>query len=351
MRNSWSEHDLPALVLAVVEDFVALRSLVQLHPVRDDDLWGQASLADSLQKLGHVLLDVRLSHLEGQPLVECVTEKKAVDETCIDAWHADDAPTARSGNALAQCFTTGPLQLERGQHRLGGAAFCLKPDCLDAGIHTATSSRADDSRRRILILVEVDRDDAVRRFGERESVRVVIDHEDRLGAQHPGTSRRHVADRAGTEDRNRRTLLDLAIDRGLIPGGEDVREEQHLLVGQGVGHDEGADIRLWNSNELSLTPRDAPKEVAITEESCRRLERLCVHCGAVTGVGCLARGVFAEEAMEALPTRDHERDNHAVSGFDGGNVAAHLFHDSHELVTKNVPVLHSGDLPAEDVEV
>jgi hypothetical protein len=41
-----------------------------------------------------------LTHFEGQPLVECVSEQEAMDEPRINARNTDDAPASNGGDAL-----------------------------------------------------------------------------------------------------------------------------------------------------------------------------------------------------------------------------------------------------------
>jgi hypothetical protein len=54
----------------------------------------------------------------------------------------------------------------------------------------------------VIVFVEVDRDHAIGRLGVGQPVRMVVDHEYLLGAEHPGDRRAHQANRACAIDRN-----------------------------------------------------------------------------------------------------------------------------------------------------
>jgi hypothetical protein len=58
-----------------------------------------------------------------------------------------------------------------------------------------------------------------------------VQHDDPAGREQPRGHHRRQADRAGTDDRDRVTRADAAVqDAHLVRGRKDVREEQRLLV-------------------------------------------------------------------------------------------------------------------------
>ena len=69
-----------------------------------------------------------------------------------------------------------------------------------------------------------------------------VDRDDLLGAEHDGAGDRELADGPGAEDGDRFAALDVAELRAHEAGGQDVREEQDLLVGEVVLHLERPDV-------------------------------------------------------------------------------------------------------------
>ena len=59
-----------------------------------------------------------------------------------------------------------------------------------------------------------------------------VDRDDALGAEQVGALDRELADRAAAPDRDGVAGLDVAVLRRHVAGGEDVGQEQHLLVAQ-----------------------------------------------------------------------------------------------------------------------
>ena len=65
-----------------------------------------------------------------------------------------------------------------------------------------------------------------------EALGDAVDRDHLLRAEQHGAADRHLPDGPGAPDRDRVGRLDVALDRGLPAGREDVAEKQHLLVGK-----------------------------------------------------------------------------------------------------------------------
>ncbi len=125
------------------------------------------ALFDQLQQVGQISVYVGLSHLKGQPFIKGVTKQEAVNESGIDARHADDTATPYCGNTLTQRFTAAAFQFEIGEHGFGHAAFCLESYCINYRIHTAIAGAVfDNPAGRVIDLIEVNRDNTVALAGK-----------------------------------------------------------------------------------------------------------------------------------------------------------------------------------------
>lgn len=156
--------------------------------------------------------------------------------------------------ALAKRLSAGALQLEVGHHGLERAAFRLEAHGIDGRVDTPEIRALDDGAGGIIDVVEVDRLDAVGGPREFEAICVFVDHEDPLRAEEPCRRRGRQAHRSRAEDRHRRSRLDLAIHGGLVAGGQDVREEQHLFVGEPGGISSGPTLALGTRTNSAWPP-------------------------------------------------------------------------------------------------
>ena len=104
----------------------------------------------------------------------------------------------------------------------------------------------------------------------------VIDGDDPLGAQHEAALDAELAHGAQAPDGDGVALLDVAVLRGLVGGGEDVGQEQHLFVVQAVRDLDRADIAERDADVLRLAPGIAAHHVRIAEQARARVavERL-----------------------------------------------------------------------------
>ena len=166
----------------------------------------------------------------------------------------------------------------------------------------------------------------------REAPRIEVDRDDAAGREQLRGHDRGEADRARADDRDRVARADPAVqDADLVRRGQDVREEQHLLVGERLRHLVHGRVGERHARELCLEPVD---EVA---------EDPAASAGAKAVVA-----LAAEAAAAARRDAGHE---HAVALVQRRDAAARLDDGADGLVAEDGPWLHLGDVALEDVQV
>ena len=151
-------------------------------------------------------------------------------------------------------------------------------------------------------------------LGQLGAMGVAFDGDDAPGVRKPRAHHGGEADRPRADDGDRRALFDLGEARAPPSGGEDVTQEQGVLVGDGVGDARERVVREGDAHELRLASVDAAAELpasllavvdptALAEET-RAAERLAVH-------------------------------RHTVAGLEAGDVGADLLDHAHELVPQH----------------
>ncbi len=177
-------------------------------------------------------MDVGLSHPERQPLSECRPERHLVEEAGVHARDRNDAARPAGLDRGAQHDGTvgfesnGLLDLVV---PVGGAMTVgFETDGVDAGVGTE-AARQEAQALQDVALTLVDR---LRTGGlsHRQSFGNALHRDDAFGAEKEGASDRELADGARAEDRDGVSGRDVAVLRGHPAGGEDVAEEEHLLV-------------------------------------------------------------------------------------------------------------------------
>src|SRR5581483_1249887 len=97
-----SEYDLDAPVLLVAEHFVSTRSIVEPHPVCNDEARVDLAALDPFQERLHVALDMRLSGFDFQSPVHDGAERNLIDETAVDARYGKRTFIPATADRLAQ---------------------------------------------------------------------------------------------------------------------------------------------------------------------------------------------------------------------------------------------------------
>src|SRR5436190_11636882 len=99
---AWLHDDLDARVLLLAERPVHVRRVVETDAVRDEERRIDVAALDAREQLRHVLVHVRLSHLERQALGERRAERELVEPAAVDAGDRDDAAFAAARDRLPQ---------------------------------------------------------------------------------------------------------------------------------------------------------------------------------------------------------------------------------------------------------
>ena len=143
---------------------------------------------------------------------------------------------------------------------------------------------------------------------------------------------RGEADRPGADDRHGVAGRDHAGEHAdLVGGGEDVGEEQHLLVAQPLRDLVDGVVGERHARELGLQPVDQVAEDPATAGQ--------------------ALAVAALLAVAAAPARAHARHEHAIAGRDGRDACADLLDGADGLVTQDRSSRGLGHVALEDVQV
>ena len=196
---------------------------------------------------------------------------------------------------------------------------------------------------------EIDRDrPGLPRHGEALGHGVDGDHP--LGPQQEGAADGELRHRAAAPDGDGVAGFDLAELGTHVAGGEDVGQEEDLVVGEVVGHLDGAHVGVGDAQVFGLAARVAAQGVGVAEQPGGRvapqeLGRLMV------GVAALARREQALLAKEALATGDGERHHDAIADFQVLHLGADLHDLTHRLVAHDVARHHAGDDSVIEVQV
>lgn len=116
-------------------------------------------------------------------------------------------------------------------------------------------------------LVAVQWHRAVVLLGHLEPDVVGIDDEDLLGTHLLCRHRRHLPHRPSSPDGHAIALLDLTPVGSSPAGGEDVGDEQDLVVGERVGHLHMIVVRVGNAHELRLAACETAVGVRVAVET------------------------------------------------------------------------------------
>ena len=199
-------------------------------------------------------MHVGLPHLESQPLGKGCSHIQLVDESSINAGNRDHAAFATQLDG----FTQGVRAIRFHAQRLfdlivdgiNARAMSFHSDRVDAGIRSASARHFSQSLWNINLLI-VD-DPRIPLLSHAQSLRKAIDRDDALCTKHIGAPYGELTDRAATPHRNHIARLDITVLRRLVAGREDIREEEHLFIGQAIGNLDRADIGERNTRILCL---------------------------------------------------------------------------------------------------
>ena len=329
------------------------RRIFETNPVRDDE--GRIDLAafDAFEQDGHVLVHVRLAHLERQPLRERGAQRKLVQPSAVDAGNRDRAALAAGADGLPKRMRP----IGRHEHRRLGAvvpgverrAVRFEADRVDARVRTLPAGHVAERVEHVDVLV-VQRLGAALRGRELEPFGEAIDRDDAFGAEQIGALDRELTDRTAAPDRHRVARLDLAVLGRHVAGREDVGEKQDLLVGEGVRHLQRSDVGKRDARVFRLAAGIAAVHVRVAEQARRGIAVELLRHPRIR-IRVVAQRPELLLAEVAAAARDGERHHDAIADLQPRVVLADLDDLAHELVAEHVALLHRRDVAVVDVQI
>src|SRR5688572_21758450 len=228
----------------------------------------------------------------------------------------------------------------------------LKADRIDAFLRPAALRELLQALDHALLL-EVDRDRAAG-LRHAQALGHAVDGDDLPGAEQHRGADGELAHRTGAPHRHRVLGLDVALHGGLPAGGEDVAEEQRLLVGHAGWNFYRPDIGEWHAHVFRLPAGIAAGEVRVAEQARGAVAEHLVGDLAIA-VRPLAHRVVAAAALLAFAADDRKGNHDPVSRFElpavRPQVRAHLDDFAHEFMAHDVAAHHAGNEAAEEVQV
>jgi hypothetical protein len=187
-----------------------------------------------------------------------------------------------------------------------------------------------------------------RRHGE--PLRHTIDAYDASSAQQPSAHDCHLADRPAAPHRDRVAGSDVGI-LGCHPArGQDIGQEEHLVVAQAGVDVDRAMIGMRHADKLGLPAGVAAVQMGIAEQAGAGLAMQLLQLLGVRIGGIAARPQLAL-AEEALAAGDYEGHHHPVAPPQPRHRRTGIYNLAHELVAKDITGLHLRHEAVVDVQV
>src|SRR5690606_34842108 len=289
---------------------------------------------------------VAVAHVDAEVLVHRLADGKL---TRLLRIYADDAKRAGLGQGI-----DSPLQSLLGSiTRLPFVAFglarrvtvgrALRIDAhgIDGAVHADAIGQPAQGFDRIFT-IEIDHLGTLAP-GHVEAVVEVIDGKYARGTQQLGAGDGELTDRAGAEDGHGVAAADFGQLRAEIPGGEDIGEQDGLVVVDFAGQLHQADIGEGNTRHLGLQAVEGTGDF-----------RAAVKGGAgllAVGVGLVALGIVAGAAVAAVAAGDGGGHHHAITDVQVAHIAAQRLDDTHGLVTEDGALAHAADGAPHEMQV
>src|SRR5829696_4472632 len=336
--GSGLEQDLHRVILLFLEDLVATRALLQRQLVGVKAL--DPKRITVIREEGHDVLypslDVGLAHGELYLLVEERQHRQEIGHATVDTDQGDrSTPPDRVDRQVEGVEAVRPGLLHHllgdrigheGRHLLGeagaGRAVGLHPYRIDHRVSAPPFGHLTDLPGDVIVLTQVEHLDTIA-----SSPLKALGHEihpDDPEAEVLGDAAGHVAYWPETHHGHTATLGDVGISDRLPGGGQDVREVDEALVWRSLRDLYVGVLGLGDAQVLGLSAVHISVEFGIAEE--RRPHAL------LADLGCLALGLEALVAHEAVSARDLEGDHDAISRGEVGDLGPHLLYYAHRLV-------------------
>ena len=297
---------------------------------------------------------MRLPRFHRQPFVHHGSQREFVREAGVNARHRDRPRFSTTHDRLAQRVSPvgpGPEGRLRGVHDGAecprGVGFAA--DGFDAAVRTAPSGHLLE-RFVHVDFFEVDRLGLAVLRGHRQPFGNAVDSDHPPRPEHPRALDRELGHRAAAPDRDRVALFDTRVLGRHVPGREDVREEQDLLVGQARFDFDRPDVGVRHAQKLGLAAGVPAEHVRKSEQAGRGVAH-SLGGNFRVGVGGIAGGVERLRAEVARSAGDGEGDDDAVPLLELRHFATDFDDDAHRLVAQDVAALHRRLVAVEEVEI
>ena len=205
-------------------------------------------------------------------------------------------------------------------------------DALEHGVGTAAVGAILNEARDVdLVGVHGDGTEALCHL---QALRHRVDGVDRRRLVAPRPEDRHEADRSAADDGDHVSFFDPCLARAVVPGGEDVADEQGLLIAHRVIDAVQHEIGVRDTHVLRLSAGDVAEERAVSEDT--------------------LVGAPAEQPPIAVPARsarDGERADDAIAFSEATHAAIDGFDHADELVPEDAARRHPGNASMHHMQV
>gem|GEM_PF-4894504 len=322
--------------------------------------------AHQLHQPRDVLAVVAVAHVDGQVLVHRLADRERVHGRRVDA---DDRQRPRLGHRLHRPaerlrggVTRFPAAILLGRFRRVGrllaserldlllgilsrrpalGALGIDADGVDHPVDADAAGQPPDRLHRMLA-VEVDHLGPLAAGGG-QPVLDAVDGEHAAGAEQPGGEDRELSHRAAPEHRHGVAVADLGDVGAEIAGGEDVGDQNRVLVAHLVGQLDQPHVGVRDARLVGLQPVERAAGLGAAEEGGAGL-------GAV-GVGLGALGVVAGPAVGAGAAGDRGGNHHPIADLEIAHVLAQALDHPHALAAQDRPRPHPAHRAADEVQV
>ena len=239
-------------------------------------------------------------------------------ESAIHAGYGNHTALAARLNALAQCEWAIEADTD---HLLGTVAVPV--DAVSVRLHSYRIYARIGSTSAGHFLKRLDQVRCLRVIDDVGSpvlrhpqpLRNTIDADHLAGAQHLRASDRKLTNRSAAPDCDDTAVLDVAVLRRHVAGGEDVAQEEHLLIFQVALDLQRPDVGERDASILRLSACVSAVHVRVTEQSrtgisVKSLSHMCV------GVTVIAQRPELLFAIETIAAGDGERNYDSISHLD-----------------------------------
>src|SRR5208283_5136536 len=225
----------------------------------------------------------------------------------------------------------------------------LRAHGVDTGVGAATLRQLLNRRIDAAFPPEIERDRAglARHL---ESFGNGVDCNDALGAEQERAADRHLSHGPAAPGGDGIALLNVAEFGGHVAGREDVREEDHLVVGKTLGDLDWTHIGIRHAQVLGLAATVTAENMCVAEQPGGRMSPE-LFCGLPVRIGALAGGKITSLAEEALAAGDGEWHDNAIADLELLVFLPNLDDLANGLMAKHVAALHLRHDAVVDVQV